>query len=336
MKGECKMFHTMKTTLTTGVMLAVILAAGSLMASGKTIKNDGETAIVIASFGTTVPSAVTAIINIIDQTKDAYPNTEVRVTFTSNMIRSVWKKRQTNAQKWLDDGIPKEILYVKNIISTIGDLREEGYRNIIVQPTHMFYMEQSQDLKSYVDGLASIKTTKDKWRPFDKLVMGRPALGMPGDRYDYHTDMAAAVATFAEDVELAKKNGAMLIYMGHGNNHWSTGIYAETQKKMREVYPEISTFIGVVEGTPGIDDFLNHLQYAKTKKIILKPFMIVAGDHAKNDMAGPEADSWLSILTKEGYDVQPVLKGLGSNNAFANLFVSHIKETADEHGIILH
>lgn len=330
------MRNTIKKAIIPGIMLAVMLATGSLMASEKTINNDGDTAIVIASFGTTVPSAVTAIMNIVDQTKAAYPNTEVRVTFTSNIIRSIWNERQTDAQKWLNDGIPKEILYVKNIISTIGDLQEDGYRNIIVQPTHMFYMEQSQDLKSYVDGLASIQTTKDKWSPFDKLVMGRPALGMPGDRYDYHTDMADAVATLAKDAELAKKEDAMLVYMGHGNEHWSTGIYAETQKKMREVYPEISTFIGVVEGMPGIDDFLSHLQYARTKKIILKPFMIVAGDHATNDMAGPGANSWLSILTKEGYDVHPVLKGLGSNDAFANLFVKHIKDTADEHGIILH
>lgn len=328
------MYNTMRP-LIWGIMLTVMLAPANILAAEKTARNSSETAIVIASFGTTVPSAVESIINIIDKTKAAYPGTEVRVTFTSNIIRSVWNERQTEAQQWLDNGVPEEILYVKNIISTIGDLREEGYRNIIVQPTHMFYMEQSQDLKSYVDGLASIQTTKAKWRPFDKLVMGRPALGMPGDRYDYHADIAAAVATLAPDAELAEKEGAMLIYMGHGNEHWSTGIYAETQKKMREVYPDTHTFIGVVEGMPGLEDFLSHLQYAKTKKIILKPFMIVAGDHAKNDMAGPEADSWKSILTKEGYDVQPVMKGLGSNDAFAALFVAHIKDVADDHGILL-
>ncbi len=318
-----------------GVMLALMLASTNAMASGKANRNNNETAIVIASFGTTVPTAVTAIINIIDKTKAAYPGTEVRVTFTSNIIRSVWNERRSEAKKWLDDGIPEEILYVKNIISTIGDLREEGYRNIIVQPTHMFWMEQSQDLKSYVDGLASIQTTKEKWRPFDNLVMGRPALGMPGDRYDYHTDVAAAVATLAADAAFAKQEDAMLIYMGHGNEHWSTGIYAVTQKKMREVYPDITTFIGVVEGMPGLDDFLSPLRYTKTKKVILKPFMIVAGDHAVNDMAGPEANSWMSRLTKEGYDVQPILKGLGSNDAFAALFVAHIKDAADANSILL-
>lgn len=327
-----------KSVIFWGILLAtlVMVSPGIASNSGKSAQpNDGDTAIVIASFGTTVPSAVKAIVNIIDKTKAAYPNTEVRVTFTSNIIRSVWQERRSEPQKWLNMGISEEILYVKNIISTIGDLREDGFRNIIVQPTHMFYMEQSQDLKSYVDGLASIQTTKEKWNPFDKLVLGRPALGMPGDRYDYHADIAKAVATLAGDAAQAQKEGAMLVYMGHGNEHWSTGIYAETQRKMREVYPDVKTYIGVVEGMPGLDDLLPAMGHAKTKKILLKPFMIVAGDHATNDMAGAEEDSWKSILTQEGYDVQAVLQGLGSNDAFAGIFVDHIRDVAMEHGIKL-
>lgn len=326
------MHHPRRTV--TGILMllmVLLLTAGTAPASA----NSSQTAIVIASFGTTVPTAIKAIINIVDTTKASYPGTEVRVTFTSNIIRSVWNERQTEAQQWLDDGIPKEILYVKNIISTIGDLREEGYRNIIVQPTHMFYMEQSQDLQSYVNGLASITTTKEKWRPFDTLVMGRPALGMPGDRYSYHQDVATAVATLAADAARAQKEHAVLVYMGHGNEHWSTGIYAETQKKMNSAYPETTTIIGVVEGMPSIEDVLRQLKNTDSKKLILKPFMIVAGDHAKNDMAGPEADSWKSILTSAGYEVEAVMEGLGSNDAFAEIFVKHIKDAADENGIIL-
>ncbi len=329
------MEQRIQSVLWSFVLLTLVFVSPSLASNmGKSAK-EGKTAIVIASFGTTVPTAVTSIINIIDQTKAAYPHTEVRVTFTSNIIRSVWRGRQDDPKKWLDMGIPSEILYVKNIISTIGDLREEGYRNIIVQPTHMFYMEQSQDLKSYVEGLASIQTTKEKWRPFDTLVMGRPALGMPGDTYSYHEDVMKAIETLAGDVELARKEGAMLVYMGHGNEHWSTGIYAETQKRMRAMYPDVMTYIGVVEGMPSLDDLIPAMTHAKTKKIVLKPFMIVAGDHATNDMAGEEADSWQSILVKKGYDVQPVLKGLGSNDDFARIFVSHIQDAADAAGIKL-
>ncbi len=303
--------------------------------SRKADKGSDDTAIIIASFGTTVPTAVTSIINIYNKTKETYPNTRVQITFTSNIIRSVWQERQVNVQKWLTMGIPREILFVKNIISTIGDLREEGYRNIIVQPTHMFYMEQSQDLQSYVNGIASIQTTKEKWKPFDKLVMGRPALGMPGDRYDYHKDVAQAVKTLAADAALAEKEGALLVYMGHGNDHWSTGIYAETQKKMREVYPGVKTYIGVVEGMPSLEDLLPAMNHTKVKKVILKPFMIVAGDHAVNDMAGEETDSWKSILSKSGFQVQPVLQGLGSNDAFARIFADHIQDVAKEHNIPL-
>ncbi len=324
--------------LVLGVLWFVLLTVSSGNASDKSYqanKESGDTAIIIASFGTTVPTAVTSIINIYNKTKEAYPGIEVKITFTSNIIRSVWQERQVDAQKWLDQGIPKEILYITNIISTIGDLREEGYRNIIVQPTHMFYMEQSQDLQSYVEAIASIQTTKEKWKPFDKLVMGRPALGMPGDRYDYHKDVAQAVKTLAADAKLAEKEDALLVYMGHGNDHWSTGIYAETQKKMRQVYPAVQTFIGVVEGMPALEDLLPAMHHAKTKKVILKPFMIVAGDHAVNDMAGEEADSWKSILSKEGFTVQPVMQGLGSTDSFAEIFVAHIQDVAEENGISL-
>ncbi len=315
------------------VLLAVLLCTCSAFAADHGAAKDEKTAIVIASFGTTVPSGLPAITNIINKVKAAYPNTEVRVTFTSNIIRSVWKKRQAEADKWLQMGIPKEILFVSNIISTLGDLKEDGYRNIIVQPTHMFYMEESQDLSSYIDAMNSIKTLKDKWRPFNKVVMARPALGMPGDEFSYHDDVDAAIKTLAADAALAKEKDAALVYMGHGNEHWSTGIYAEVQKKMRAAYPDVKTIFGVVEGDPSIDDAMVLLKHSGKKKVVLKPFMIVAGDHANNDMAGDEEDSWKSLLSKAGYTVEPVLQGLGENEEFAKLFVTHIAETAEHHHI---
>jgi sirohydrochlorin cobaltochelatase len=316
----------------------IIIGCGhtpSLQAGGQTSKPDGSVAIVLASFGTTVPSAVASITNIQEQIKKAFPAVPVKMTFTSNIIRSVWKKRQANAQKWLDQGIPEEVLYVKNIIATIGDLREEGYRNIIVQPSHIFFMEQALDLSSYVNAFASIKTLKKKWMPFDKVVMGRPALGGYGDKYDYHEDLEKALKTLAGDVELARKNDALLVYMGHGNEHWSSGIYMETAKKMRELYPDVVTYVGSVEGFPRIEDIARYLSHFDSGKIVLKPFMIVAGDHAVNDMTGAEEDSWKNILTKQGFDVIPVLEGLGSNDAFAQIFVDHIKDAARDNGIKL-
>ena len=303
-------------------------------AGGSTLAGNGA-AIVLASFGTTVPEAVGSIINIKKRVEIAFPGTPVKITFTSSIIRSVWRKRQADAQTWLDQGIPEEVLYVKNIVATIGDLMESGYKDIIVQPTHMFYMEQSYDLEQYINALSGIRTMKARWQPFGKLVMGRPALGRPGLSHDYHHDLESAVNILESDVNLTRKEGAMLVYMGHGNAHWSTGIYAETAHQMRKMYPDVVTCVGAVEGFPGIDQVLAYLDHFKKGKIILKPFMIVAGDHAMNDMAGDEADSWKIILTQAGFEVMPVLEGLGSNDAFAEIFVSHIKDAAHDAGISL-
>lgn len=318
------------------ITIALLSFAATTTAAPEQKRDDeAKTAIVIASFGTTVPRAVGAINNINERVRQAFPETEVRLTFTSNIIRSIWAKRRPEAQKWLDQGIPEEILYVKNIISVIGDLREEGYRNIIIQPTHMFYMEQSHDLQQYVNALGSIRTMKERWRPFEQIVMGRPALGMPGERYPYPADIEEVVATLAADVAQARQSGAMLLYMGHGNAHWSSGVYAETAATIRRLYPEVAAFVGVVEGYPSLAEILPQLHADGRKKVLLKPFMIVAGDHAVNDMVGEGEDSWRSLLRAEGFAVEAVISGLGDNDQFAEIFVRRIADAARDRGISL-
>ena len=323
------------TALFGTILFSVLLNPALAAENVKKQQNSGKAAIILASFGTTVPSAVESIINIQQKVQAAFPEVPVRVTFTSNIIRKVWKKRQANAQKWLDQGIPPEILYVKNIISTFGDLREEGYRDIVVQPTHMFFMEQSHDLSQYVEAMRSIRTIKKRWQPFNKIALGRPALGTIGNQYEYQKDLKNALKTLAPDVVLARKNKAILVYMAHGNEHWSVGIYGEAAKMMREIYPDVITYFGAVEGYPGLEDISRYLGHKKGAKIVLKPFMIVAGDHAVNDMAGDEPDSWKNVLTRQGFNVIPVLKGLGSNDEFAQLFVAHIEDAARDMGIKL-
>lgn len=312
------------------VLLCVLCTGLVQVAQATTVakSKESKTAIIIASFGTTVPEALPAITNILNQVRIAYPQTEVRLCFTSNIIRDIWHKRQSEPEKWLKLGVPKEVLFVKNIISVLGELHEDGYRNVIVQPTHMFFMEQSHDLASYVHAINSINTLKEKWKPFDHVVMGRPVLGMPGDRFDYHLDVARAVETLAADVTMAEQEKGALVYMGHGNEHWSTGIYAETAHAMKKKFPQVDSVIGVVEGQPTIDEVVAQLKQLGTKKVVLKPFMIVAGDHAINDMAGGAEDSWQSILETNGFEVEPVLAGLGSNEDFVQIFVEHIADAA--------
>ena len=296
-----------------------------------------KTAIIIASFGTTKPQAVKSIDNITSRVKSAFPGIEVRVVFTSNIIRSIWAKRALNPKKWTDQGISEEILFTKNILSTFGDLKSKGFKDVIVQPTHLFHMEQYHDLMQYVNAVKSIKTIRDKWRPFNKIALGRPALGTVGDVYPYQDDLKKAVKTLANDVTLARQKNAALVYMAHGNELWSTGIYAELQQLMRETYPDVKTFIGGVEGYPGLEEIKKRLSHYSPKidNILLKPLMIVAGEHAKNDMAGDDEYSWKTVLSKAGFNVKIILQGLGSNNQFADLFVNHIKDAAKASGIDL-
>jgi sirohydrochlorin cobaltochelatase len=97
----------------------------------------------------------------------------------------------------------------------------------------------------------------------------------------------------------------------------------------------VKTYIGTVEGFPNLDHVIRQLKRDKVRKVLLKPFMTVAGDHARNDMAGPEAESWKSILTREGFEVTPVLRGMGEMDSFADVFVHHLTELAKDNGIQL-
>ena len=109
----------------------------------------------------------------------------------------------------------------------------------------------------------------------------------------------------------------------------------EFAARMRQLYPDLLTVIGTVEGFPALDDVLATLKEKGVKKVVLKPFMVVAGDHAMNDMAGDEPDSWKSVLEKNGIEVIAVKKGLGENDRIADIFVEHLADAASDAGINL-
>ena len=293
-------------------------------------------AIVLAGFGTTYPSALVSITNIQKKVQEAFPKTTVRIAFTSNIIRNIWHQRQQDPQFLKEHKeIPEQILYVKGPLAAIADLQDEGYRTIIVQPLHAYAGEEYADLCSYIDGLNAITTIKKKYMPFVKLVIGRPVLGKFGPDHDYHKDMETAAKALAPDVALAVQKGAALVYMGHGNEFFSTGIYAEFQQVLQKTYPTTRIFVGTVEGFPSLDDVVSQVTHWKIKKAMLKPLMIVAGDHANNDMAGDEDDSWKSTFKRAGIRVECDIHGLGENMEWAQIYVDHIKDTAKDEEIQL-
>jgi sirohydrochlorin cobaltochelatase len=317
------------------VTALVLLAAGPALA--RKYKRIHKNAIVVAMFGTTHETALKALLNIRQRMQARFPETPVRIAFTSNIIRKVWRKRAADpAYAKAHPGVPEDIIHVRGPLAAMAELQDAGYDTIVVQPTHLAPGEEFLDLGNYVRALAGIETIKAKYKPFNKVVLGRPALGTFGPRHPYIDDIRTVVRALAADAARARGMGAALLYMGHGNEFFpSGGSYLEFEAMMNRTYPDTRTIVGCVEGFPSRDDAIAKLEKTGIRKVLLKPLMVVAGDHATNDMAGPQADSWLSVLEAKGFRVVPVKKGLGENDAFADIFVAHAADAARDAGIEL-
>ncbi len=299
-------------------------------------KSPEKTAIVIAAFGTSYPAAVGALLAILRDVEARYPNTPVQMAFTSNIIRKKWHGRAADQNyRAAHPEVPDYFYRIKSLLGTLADLQDSGHKTIVVQPTLLSHGEEYLDVQAFIDGLLSIRTVKERWRPFDKIALGRPLLGTWGDKHPYVDDLKQLAEALAPDAKQAQATGATLVYMGHGNEHLSTGLYAELEELMLQRYPQLRTRIGLVEGEPGFSRVLNKLQRDNTARILLKPMMVVAGDHATNDMIGPDSDSWKSQLEAAGLKVQPVMQGLGDNPAVRQLFLNHLQDAATEAGIEL-
>ncbi len=316
-------------------LFCLILSISTVLAQENPEKD--TTAIVIATFGTTVPSALPGILHIRDRMQKRFPGTEIRLAFTSNMIRKIWHKRQHDETfKKANPTLPQDIYSIKGPLAAIADLQDEGFATILVQPGHISLGEEYLDLVSYIDGLNSIHTIKAKNQPFLRLVVSRPALGTMGPKHPYVDDINEVAKALAADVQKAKEAGAALLYMGHGNDTFpSSGAYLQLVDVMNTLYPETKTYLTTVEGFPNLDIIMKQMKRDKVTTVLLKPFMDVAGDHAHNDMAGSGPESMKSILTKNGFQVSTVMVGLGEQDGFADVFVDHLAQTATDYGITL-
>ncbi|OQY20468.1 MAG: hypothetical protein B6I36_00845 [Desulfobacteraceae bacterium 4572_35.1] len=325
----------MKRSLVLTLMFVLMLS--TQFATAEEHKMEHKNGIVLAMFGTTVEPALQGLLNIKEKMEKEYPHTPVRIAFTSNIIRKIWQKRAADpAYIKTHVEVPTEILHVQGPLATIANFQDDGYDNIIVQPTHVASAEEFLDLSSYVNALASIDTIKGKFKPFNALVVGRPMLGTFGVTHPYAEDITVAVKAMKEDIDRAKKAGAALVYMGHGNDHFpSGGVYMQFAHEMNQTYPEVLTVVGTVEGYPPVDEVIKTLKEKRVKNVVIRAFMIVAGDHATNDMAGSDEDSWKSLLEKEGISVEPYLHGMGENDEVAAIYIRHAAEAAADAGIAL-
>lgn len=281
--------------------------------------------IILAAFGTTDLEGIKGILNIYEKSKILGEN---YLVFTADFIRKSWNRMKETEEglSLLNRGvIPPEVFNVKGLISQIGYCFDMGIHDILVQPLHIFHGEEYEGIKSTAEQILNIKDKNSHKR---KIALGRPLLGANSSPKHYREDILEVVRVLDTDVKMAREQDACLIYIGHGNENYSTGAYLETEYYFRKNYGEM-VFFANIEGFPFVEDLVSRIRAGNFKKAVLKPFMLVAGDHAKNDIFG-DTDSVKTILESNMIEVIPVCSGLGEMDCIGEIFINRIKELMDE------
>ena len=263
-------------------------------------ETDPETAILVVSFGTSYNESRDATIGATEQAiQAAFPQYEVRRAFTSQII--------------IDKLAERDGLEIDNVTQALDRAAADGINNLIVQPTHLMNGFEYTDLK---DELANYEDT------FDQIILGEPLLTSD-------EDFEGVISAITTDTASYDDGKTAIVFMGHGTEADSNAVYAKMQEMINADGFD-NYYIGTVEATPSLDDIIAALEGKDYTRVVLEPLMVVAGDHANNDMAGDEDDSWKSILTAKGYEVECILEGLGQKPAVQAIYVEHVKAAVDQ------
>ena len=283
--------------------------------------NIGDNELLVVSFGTSFnDSRVKDIKGIEDALQAAYPDWSVRRAFTAQIIINHVQAR---------DGEK-----IDNMQQAMDRAVANGVKNLVVQPTHLMHGAEYDEMMEMIDDY------RDK---FESVAVAEPLLGEVGaDATVINEDKEAvakavtaeAVATAGYDsVEAAAKDGTAFVFMGHGTSHTAKVSYSQMQTAMQTLGYD-NVFIGTVEGEPestSCENVIEAVKAAGYTKVVLRPLMVVAGDHANNDMAGADEDSWLSQFEASGaFDsVDCQIAGLGGVADVQQLYVAHTKAAID-------
>ena len=281
----------------------------------------GENELLVVSFGTSFnDSRAEDIKGIEDTLAEAFPDWSVRRAFTAQIIINHVQAR--------DDE------HIDNMQQALDRAVANGVKNLVVQPTHLMHGAE------YDEMVGAIDEYRDK---FESVAIAEPMLGEVGDDATVINDDKAAVATAITDeavkvagydsMEAAAEDGTAFVFMGHGTSHTANVTYNQMQTQMDNL-GFTNAFIGTVEGKPedtACDVVIDKVKEAGFKKVILRPLMVVAGDHANNDMAGDDEDSWKSMFEASGDfdEVDCQIEGLGRIDAVEQLYVAHTQAAID-------
>ena len=284
----------------------------------------GENEILVVSFGTSFnDSRAEDIKGIEDALAEAYPDWSVRRAFTAQIIINHVEARDDEA--------------IDNMQQALDRAVDNGVKNLVVQPTHLMHGAE------YDEMVDAVNEYKDK---FESIAIAEPMLGEVGDDATVINDDKKAVAQAItdaacqeagfDDMQAAADAGTAFVFMGHGTSHTANVTYDQMQTQMEDL-GFTNAFIGTVEGEPedtACEEVIAKVKDAGFKNVVLRPLMVVAGDHANNDMAGDDEDSWKSQFEASGaFDsVDCQIEGLGRIEAVEDLYVEHTKAAIDSLG----
>ena len=284
----------------------------------------GENELLVVSFGTSFnDSRAEDIKGIEDALQEAYPDWSVRRAFTAQIIINHVEARDQENIDNMDQALQRAV--------------DNGVKNLVIQPTHLMHGAEYDEMVEAVDGY------KDK---FESVAIAEPMLGEVGDDATVINDDKKAVAQAItdeackeagyDDMAAAADDGTAFVFMGHGTSHVANVTYDQMQTQMDDL-GFTNAFIGTVEGEPEDTEcqaVIEKIKDAGFKKVVLRPLMVVAGDHANNDMAGDDEDSWKSQFEAAGaFDtVDTQIAGLGRIQAVEDLYVAHTKDAIDSLG----
>ena len=279
----------------------------------------GENELLVVSFGTSYnDSRVNDIKSIEDALQEAYPDWSVRRAFTAQIIINHIQAR---------DGEK-----IDNMTQALERAVANGVKNLVVQPTHLMHGAE------YDEMCAAIDDYRDN---FDSVSVAEPLLGEVGsDATVINADKeavakavtaAAVEASGFDSLEAAKEAGAAFVLLGHGTAHVARVSYSQMSTQMQQLGYE-NVFIGTVEGEPeetACESVIEKVQAAGYTTVILRPLMVVAGDHANNDMAGSDDDSWKPMFEDAGFTVDCQIAGLGGIADIQTLYIAHTQAAID-------
>jgi len=282
------------------ILLALMMIMGCMSFASA---EEAKPVILVVSFGTSYDDNRDLSIGAVEaDITAAFPEYEVRRAFTAQTVIDILGDRND--------------LDIDNVTEAMDRLVADGVTKVVIQPTHVMNGAE------YDDVMAEIAPYADK---FEVMAVGAPLLTT-------HEDYEAVIDALLADNENAGSADTALVYMGHGTHHFANATYSQLEAMMHAEGYE-NAFVGTVEGFPTLEVVQSQVTAYGAKKIVLMPLMVVAGDHASNDMAGDEEDSWKVILTDAGFEVECVLEGLGQNAGIRAIYIDHIKAAIAEAGL---